>query len=199
MAANSYATLSDVELLGQIALKNRDALEAFYEKYSGPVYSLAMQMLRDQGAAQEVTQDTFFKVWQKGSTYRPDRGKATAWLFSIAHHRVIDEVRRRKRHQEARSGRDVETVDHPSDESTDPTKYATLQMERGRLKDALSYLRPEQREVVVLAYYGGLTHSEIATKLEQPLGTVKTRMRLGLKKLREVLGTQDQEWAEYGL
>jgi len=146
-----------------------------------------------------VTQDTFFNVWRRASSYRQSRGKVTAWLFSIGHHQIIDEVRRRKRREQTQVYHDVDLINQPSDDTNDPMKFANRQMQRGMLSKALSALRSEQREIVVLAYYGGLTHSEIANKLGQPLGTVKTRMRLGLKKLREVLGPQAREWTEHGL
>lgn len=191
-----YAALSDQELLSLIVEQKREALEALYDRFSGAVFSLATHMLRDPGAAEEVTQDAFFKVWRRASSYRSDRGKVTAWLFSIAHHRVIDEVRRRKRREQTHVSQDVELLDRPADDSSDPARYAMLQMKRGELKEALNVLRPEQREIVLLAYYGGLTHSEIANRLQQPLGTVKTRMRLALKKLRVVLGPQAREWAD---
>jgi len=173
--------------------QDREALEALYARYSGPVFSLAMQMLRDAGAAEEVTQDAFFNVWRRASSYRSDRGKVTAWLFSIAHHRVIDEVRRRKRREQAHSSQDVGLLSCLADDSGDPERFAIGRMRRSEIKEALSGLRPEQRDVVILAYYGGLTHSEIAKKLDQPLGTVKTRMRLALKKLRDLTGPQAQE------
>ena len=191
--------LSDGDLVRLIAWQSREALEGLYDRYSGAVYSLAVYMLQDAGAAEEVTQDTFFKVWRKGSSYNPERGKVTSWLFSIAHHRVIDEVRRRRRRDRNQVFQDVDLIDRPADDSSDPTRYAMVQMRRSRIKDALSALRPEQREVVVLAYYGGLTHSEMAKRLELPLGTVKTRMRLALKKLKEVLEPRVRELMDYGL
>jgi RNA polymerase sigma-70 factor (ECF subfamily) len=174
-------------------------LEGLYDRYSGAVYSLAVYMLQDAGAAEEVMQDTFFKVWRKGSSYNPERGKVTSWLFSIAHHRVIDEVRRRRRRDRNQVFQDVDLIDQPADDSSDPTRYAMVQMRRSRIKTALSALRPEQREVVVLAYYGGLTHSEMAKRLGLPLGTVKTRMRLALRKLKEVLESRVRELMDYGL
>jgi RNA polymerase sigma-70 factor (ECF subfamily) len=191
--------LSDEELISLVVEKSREALEILYNRYSGAVYSLAMHMLRDVGAAEEVTQDSFFNVWRRGASYRSDRGKVTSWLFSIAHHRVIDELRRRRRREQLQVAKDVDTIQKADEKSPDPTKYATQQMQKTKIAEALTELRPEQRDVVVLAYYGGLTHSEIAKKLEQPLGTVKTRMRLALKKLREVMGSQAREWLEYGL
>ena len=195
-----YSTLSDLELIELIARKDRDALETLYGKFSGAVFSLAVHMLRDHTAAEEVTQDAFFNVWRRASSYRSEKGKVTTWLFSIAHHRMIDELRRRRRREQLTVTQDLELISQPEDDAGDPAKYAMFQMRRSEMTEALSALRPEQREVVVLAYYGGLTHSEIAKKLNQPLGTVKTRMRLALKKLRDVLGPQaKREWAEHGL
>ena len=194
-----YSEFSDEELLQRVAERDREALSALYQKFSGAVYSLAVHMLRDSGAAEEVTQDAFFNVWRRATSYRRDRGKVTTWLFSIAHNRMIDELRRRRRRDQVHVYQDMETADRPADDAGDPSSYAIFQMRRSEIKEALSTLRPEQREVVVLAYYGGLTHSEIAAKLDQPLGTVKTRMRLALKKLRDVLKSQAQEWAEHGL
>ena len=194
----SYEGLDDGELLSMIQQQDRGALEALYDKYGGAVYSLAMRMLSDTGAAQEVTQDTFFNVWRRASSYHSQRGKVTSWLFSIAHHRTIDELRRRRRVQsQVQDG--VDLTNKPSEGADDPVAYATAQYERSQLKDALHTLRVEQREVVELAYFGGLTHSEIAKHLDQPLGTVKTRMRLGLRKLREALGPHVQESAGHGL
>ncbi|MCH8310972.1 MAG: sigma-70 family RNA polymerase sigma factor [Chloroflexi bacterium] len=195
----NYEELEDRQLLESIADKDRAALEALYTRYSGPVYSLAMHLLRDPGASEEVTQDTFFNVWRRGSSYKSDRGSVTAWLFSIAHHRTIDELRKRRRDQ-TRIQHGVDMSQRPTESrSDDPMEYTTAQYEASRLKTALTILRPEQREVVVLAYFGGFTHSEIARKLDQPLGTVKTRMRLAIKKLRGVIGSTRQESAEYGL
>ena len=194
----SYEDLDDNQLLSMVQQRDRGALEALYDRYGGAVYSLAMRMLSDSGAAQEVTQDTFFNVWRRASSYHSQRGKVTSWLFSIAHHRTIDELRRRRRDQ-SQVQHGVDLTNKPSDGADDPVAYATAQYERSQLKDALHTLRVEQREVVVLAYFGGLTHSEIAKHLEQPLGTVKTRMRLGLRKMREALGPQVQESADHGL
>ena len=188
----------DGALLALIVRRDREALEALYDRYGNAVFSLSMRMLRDSGASEEVTQDVFFNVWRRASGYHAGRGSVTAWLFSIAHHRTIDELRRRRRRQtQVHEG--IDPADLPADDSNDPMEYATSQFEYGQVKDALHSLRPEQREVVMLAYFGGLTHSEIAAKLRQPLGTVKTRMRLALKKLREMLGPQIRESADHGL
>ena len=195
----SYEQHDDEQLLVLITQRERPALEALYERYSGAVYSLAMHLLRDVGAAEEVTQDVFFNVWRRGESYKSQRGSLKAWLFSIAHHRTIDELRKRKRQQnQLQYGVDL-TNKPSSGRGDDPVAYTNTRFERSQLDEALHTLRPEQREVVELAYFGGLTHSEIANKLGQPLGTVKTRMRLALKKLRGIIGPQVQESAGHGL
>ena len=199
LRGEDYHALSDAELIDLIVRRDRDALEVVYSRYSGPVYSLAMHILRDAGAAEEAVQDAFFNLWRRASSYRSNRGKVAAWLFSIAHHRVIDELRRRQRRERVQVIQDVEPSLQPDKNSPDPTKYAHQQMQRAKIKEALTALPREQRDVVVLAYFGGLTHTEIAKRLEQPLGTVKTRMRLALRKLRIVIGPQGREWVEHGL
>ena len=199
VSAMDYEHAEDRQLIEAICSSDRAALEALYARYSGPVYSLAMHMLRDAGAAEEVAQDTFFNIWRRANSYKAPRGSVTSWLFSIAHNRTIDELRKRKRdYNRIRHGVDLTNKATESREH-DPTEYVTSQFEGIRLKDALTTLRPEQREVVVLAYFGGLTHSEISRHLDQPLGTVKTRMRLAIKKLRNVLEPQIQESAERGV
>ncbi len=177
-------------MLGLIAGRSRDALTEFYARHSGAVYSLALRMLRDPGAAEEVAQDAFMSVWRRADSYRGNRGSPTSWLLSIAHHRAIDEIRRRSRRDRHASTREVETVDVPSDESTDPVRYAAARGDRDAIDEALGTLRPEQRAVVELAYFGGLTHTEIAERLGQPLGTVKTRMRLAIRGLREAISPE---------
>jgi RNA polymerase sigma-70 factor (ECF subfamily) len=188
----------DKRLMELIVQQDLDALGTLYNRYSNGVYALAMQMLKDSGAAEEVVQDAFHNVWRRAASYHPDRGKVTSWLFSIAHHRAIDEIRRRRRDREhVQHGVDI--ANRPSEGRGDPVEYTALSLEGRRIKEALNVLRKEQREIVMLAYYGGFTHSEIAAKLDQPLGTVKTRMRLALKKLREVLGPQPQEGVKHGM
>ena len=197
--AMNYEEADDKILMECISNGDKNALESLYSRYSRPVYSLSIHMLRDPTAAEEVTQDTFFNVWRRAGSYKPNRGKVTSWLFSIAHNRTIDELRKRRREYN-RVQYDVDLSNRPTESrSDDPTEYVSIQFEGTRLKSALMTLRPEQRDVVVLAYFGGLTHSEISRELDQPLGTVKTRMRLAMKKLREVLEPQIRESVEHGL
>ena len=189
---------SNDELLALIVERDRDALEGLYDRYSRAIYSLAMNLLRDSGAAEEVTQDVFFNVWRRAPSYNSRRGTVPAWLFSIAHHRTIDELRRKKR-DNARTQAGFDLARMESGSGDDPLDYANTRFQRGKIDDALQSLRPEQREVVLLAYFGGLTQSEIASRLGHPLGTVKTRMRLALRKLREVMGSEMRGSADHGL
>ena len=188
--------LEDEKLLHLIANGDRSALEALYDRYAGGIYSLAHHMLQERGAAEEVTQDTFFNIWRRASSYNVKRGKVSGWLFSIGHHRIIDELRKRRRQESMIYVPDVEAVHRQEDESADLNEYVEQQVQGSRIRKALETLRPELKSVVVLAYYGGLTQSEIARKLNQPLGTVKTRMRLALKALRETLGPQARKWLD---
>lgn len=185
----NYLEMSDLELLAFIGRSDRDALAALYDRYGRRVFSLAARILSDPVASEEITQDVFLSIWRRGGSYSPDKGKFTTWLFSIAHNRTIDELRRRKRDRN-RDNDDVE--EHLDIISADisPDDSAVAQSEYSRVRGALALLPPEQRTVVELAYFRGLTQAEIAVMTGQPLGTVKTRMRLALKKLRDALGSR---------
>jgi len=184
----NYQERSDLELLALIGRSDKDALAALYERYGRRVFSLAVRILSDSVTSEEVTQDVFLSIWRRGASYSPDKGKFTTWLFSIAHNRTIDELRRRRRDLN-RGSDDVE--EHLDIVSADisPDDSAVAQSEYAMVREALKALPPEQRQVVELAYFRGLTQAEIAEKMGQPLGTVKTRMRLALKKLRDALGS----------
>ena len=197
--AVNYEEVEDKVLMECISKGDKSALESLYARYSRQVYSLSIHMLRDPTAAEEVTQDTFFNVWRRAGSYKSNRGKVSSWLFSVAHNRTIDELRKRRREYN-KVQYDVDLTNRPTESrADDPAEYASVQFEGARIKSALMTLRPEQRDVVTLAYFGGLTHSEISKELNQPLGTVKTRMRLAMKKLRKVLEPQIRESAEHGL
>ncbi len=177
----------DHELIEKVALRDKDALEALYVRYATPVYSLAMYMLKQEALSQEVTQEIFLNIWLRASSYKPDRGHPRAWIMSVAHHKIVDVIRSRRR-----------TIAH-----TDPGGYETLELlpsgqastedevvqnlERERIFKAMTGLPPTQREVIFLAYFEGYSQSEMAQKLDQPLGTIKTRVRLAMQKLRAVL------------
>jgi RNA polymerase sigma-70 factor (ECF subfamily) len=175
----------DGVLLQRIGAGDSDALLALHQRYANLVYSMAWRVLQDVGLAQEVTQDVFMKLWQRSQRYDPARGRLSAWLLSVTRFAAIDRLRQ--------EGRQPAAVDLPGDDSEKQTSLERLlttdhaSWERGQhLRLLLGHLPPEQRQVVELAYFGGLTHSELAEHLDLPLGTVKGRLRLGLERLRSL-------------
>ena len=188
-----YQVLEDQELLYRIATGENDALEAVYDRYSSAVYSLARYMLRSEAVAEEATQEVFLNIWLKASSYNSTRGQPKSWIMSVAHHKIIDIIRSRKRAAAVTDPKEYETLDLlPSgQEATEVSVERNLEGERVRM--ALEKLPSAQQEVIVLSYFGGLSQSEIAEKLNQPLGTVKTRARLAMQKLREELRQDDEE------
>jgi RNA polymerase sigma-70 factor (ECF subfamily) len=185
----NYQEISDLELLDCISSKDRDALAELYDRYGRRVFALAARILNDPNSSEEVTQDVFLSVWRRGSSYSAHKGKFTTWLFSIAHNRTIDELRKRRRDRN-RQNDDIEDHLHIESPEISPLDSAVAQSEYAKVRDAMADLPVEQREVVELSYYRGLTQAEIAEKTGQPLGTVKTRMRLALKKLRNSLSSE---------
>lgn len=186
-----YAHLEDEALVGRVVAGEEAALEALYDRYGRRVYSLALTMLHDPGAAEEVTQEVFLSVWRRAASYRKERGRLATWILSIAHHRAVDALRSRRRRTQQDEPMDERMERSFADVLTEsPDNAAVLQEEGHYVRQALQELPPEQKKVLVLAYYHGLTQGEIAQKLGHPLGTVKTRMRLGIHKLRHGLEEQ---------
>ena len=185
----NYQGLTDLELLEHISNQDRNALATLYERFGRRVFSLAVRILSDSVSAEEVTQDVFMSVWRRGATYVSKKGKFTTWLFSIAHNRTIDELRKRRRDL-SRTNDDID--DHLNLKSGDvsPADATVAQSEYAKIRAAMEDLPEEQKNVVELSYFKGLTQTEIAEKTGQPLGTVKTRMRLALKKLRKALSAE---------
>jgi RNA polymerase sigma-70 factor, ECF subfamily len=184
-----YQGLEDLELLAKIGEQDREALAALYDRYGRRVFALSVRILNDPISAEEVAQDVFMSVWRRGASYTTKKGKFTTWLFSIAHNRTIDELRKRRRDR-SRENDNIE--DHYDLKSGDvsPADAAVAQSEYAKIREAMEDLPEEQRNVVELSYFKGLTQTEISTKTGQPLGTVKTRMRLALKKLRQALSAE---------
>ncbi len=179
---------TDEQLMAQVQRGHQSAMNALYERYSSRVYGMAMQKLAEPAEAEDATHDVFVSLWQKSSTFRPDRGNVSSWLLAIAHNQIIDRLRRKRRMAEAYR---VVALDPTSvaESGTDDPQAATEQGEAAqRVRRALEVLPPEQHEVVTLSYYHGFSGSQIADRLELPLGTVKGRMRLAMGKLREELG-----------
>jgi RNA polymerase sigma-70 factor (ECF subfamily) len=182
-----YSTLDDETLIGLIAHVHTDALSELYDRYNRLVFSLALNAVGDQATAEEITLDVFTQIWEKASTYRADRAKVSTWLTSITRYRSIDELRRQGSRPEQHSVSWAEVSPATEPRVNGPEEAAELSMQRQRVRAAVAQLPEEQRQVLGLAYFQGYTHREIAEMLEQPLGTVKTRIRLAMQKLRPML------------
>ena len=181
--------MTGAALIRRMAEGDRDAFKNFYDLYARQVYPLILRIVRDAADAADVLQEVFWESWQSAPGYDPGRGSPEAWIFTRARTRAIDRVRAVRRRGE--------TFVAPVDErvaaaAPDPGGDAAARVgNRDLVLGALGRLPEAQREALALAYYGGLTQTEIAERLKQPLGTVKTRIRLGLERLRAVLeGTQ---------
>ena len=175
---------SEPELMSRICNGDTTALSELYDLYGSRVYSLAAAILSDDMRAQEVTQDTFMKVWQNARQYRHDEGRFGSWLLTITRRLAID----RLRHEYRRSGKSTSM-----DDDTFPEIRDTSQDDDARwreLRYMMDELPVEQREIILLSYYRGMSQSEIASHLDIPIGTVKTRLRLGMEKLRLVFARQ---------
>lgn len=179
---------NDEALLARVAEADAAAFEALYARYSRPAYSVAFGMLRDAVRAQEVTQDVFLAIWRGAREFDPARGSARTWILSVAHHKSVDAVRRSRRNPTVPLS-DTMTGD------VDVIEEAQARVDAGHVRRALEALSVEQRAALVLAYYGGYTQQEIAQRLGVPLGTIKTRMRDGLLRLRTVLPAATPETA----
>ncbi len=173
-------------LLRKIAFRDAQALSDLYDVHSGAIYSLALRILRNQNSAEVVVQHTFVSVWEKAERYDPKLASVSTWLFAIARNLAIDEWRKESRSREVSLAEEIpEAVD--SSEQKNPLSKAIRGQRREIVLQALSEIPEEQKQAIYLAYYDGLSHRQIAETLEEPLGTVKTRIQLGLEKLRRRL------------
>ena len=177
-----FSSLQDDALIHLIARKQVDALGELYDRYNRLVFSLAFYMVGDRAAAEEITQDAFTRIWEQAATYRPERAKVKTWLVTIARNRTIDELRRRKARPSLVLLEEVWQVSVNNLEETVDGRAQSVQV-----RAALSELPIEQQQVLVMAYFGGYSQSEISVELALPLGTVKTRIRLAMQKLRQTL------------
>jgi RNA polymerase sigma-70 factor (ECF subfamily) len=185
MAMISAAT--DEQLVARAAAQDADALSALYDRHRATLFSMALRILRDRAEAEEVLGDVFLQAWRQSASYEPARGSVAGWLVNLCRSRAIDRVRARGRRAagEESLAREEEARAGAPD---GPLESAVGEQRRRRVLEALSALGPEQRRALEMAYYGGLSHSEIAAELGQPLGTVKTRIRQAILVLRDRLG-----------
>lgn len=195
-----YSNLDDADLLKIISEPGEgdasgihldDAIGELYDRFGRLVYSIAVRMVRDQAAAEEITQDVFLRACQKADSYKPGIAGAGSWMAGIARHRAIDELRRRSVRPENNC------IDWPEDIGADfipgmpamddPEKGAEEHLESRALRDLIQTLPREQRRAIGLAYFGGYSQVEIAALLDEPLGTIKSRIRAGLRRLRDLM------------
>jgi len=180
--------LADADLIGRAASGDARALEVLYERYSRVVYSFGLRIVADPQLAEELLQEVFFRAWQQGGAYSASRGSFVTWLLSITHNMAIDEVRKRNRRPRRADSDDPEAVlAAVPDEGITVEDEVWLGALRDTIAGALDTLPPNQRIAIEMAYFRGLTQREIAEQLGEPLGTIKTRMRLGIQKLRDQL------------
>ena len=172
-------------LIMRVATGDQLAMTSLYDTSSRVLFGLLLRILNEHALAEEVLLDVYLQVWQQASSYDELRGSPMAWMLTIARSRAIDRLRSGR--QESLLRESFEEFEENVRSDTDVEETAALAEEHGKVREALETLPVEQREVIELAYYGGLSHSEIALQLEQPLGTVKTRIRLGMMKLRDLL------------
>jgi RNA polymerase sigma-70 factor (ECF subfamily) len=187
LSVGDYADLQDNELLGALQAGDLHAFEELFRRYSHLVYSTCVRVLEDAQAAEDMTQEVFLRLWRRPELYDPERGRFLSWLLSVTRNRAIDELRSRGRRRAHETQSEMENDSDEPTASDDPLMAAELADQRMALRSALAELPEEQRKAIELAYFGGLTHLEISVLLRQPLGTVKTRIRLGMRKLRVAL------------
>jgi RNA polymerase sigma-70 factor (ECF subfamily) len=193
----NYASTEDAQLLSLVATGNCDALEALYDRYVRACYGVALRTVGDPGLAEEVVQDVFIKVWTAPHSYVPERGKFSTWLLKLVHNRAIDQLRHEKRVMpagyldfDASDDDDMggtAPADTVPDESITPFEAAWRRETSKVVRKALGLLSAPQREVISLAYFGGLSQREVALHLGVPLGTIKTRTQRALLHMRDLL------------
>ena len=177
----------DATLVMLVARGDAPALEELYKRYSHSVYGMAFSLLRDQSTAEDVSQEVFVALWRRAGRFDPERGIFRHWFLHLAHNRVIDEIRKRKRVSLHSADKTPEDVEYQLESPANTADQAITAVMFGSAAEALKALPEAQRTAVVMAYLEGATQQEIATRTGVPLGTVKTRLRLGLIKLREQL------------
>ena len=182
---------TDEALMERMARQEQEALSTLYDRHRSVVFSLALRILRDRAEAEEVLTDVFFQSWKSAGGFDPLRGSVVGWLITLCRSRAIDRLRARGRRDASLAALAADPLQAVSPGAgTGPEESTEIRHRSARVLAAMGALSTEQRGALELAYYSGLSHSEIAEKLGEPLGTVKTRIRQGLLALRESLGSQ---------
>jgi RNA polymerase sigma factor (sigma-70 family) len=187
----AYRSLEDGQLVQLVAEKDDGALEALYDRYGKVAYSLARRILTDESLAQDVVQEVFLSLWRNASRFDAGRGTVATYLLSMTHHRAVDVVRREENLRRRRTSDEV--LEFEPDPAPGVEATAEAAERRTEVRAALAQLPPAQREALALAYFGGYTQREVASLVGVPLGTVKTRMAAGMRKLKEALQDAGRE------
>jgi RNA polymerase sigma-70 factor (ECF subfamily) len=182
---------TDATLIERVAQGDEDALAALYGRYGKTAYGLALRILRDRHLAEDATQDAFLALWRSARTFDPQRASPSTWIHVLVHRRAVDLVRR----QERRRACDLAELP-AADDGPGPEEIALAWDASARVREALAALSPAQRQIVELAYYGGLTQTEISARLGVPVGTVKSRTFAALSRLAERLAESDSIGAQ---
>jgi len=190
--ARDLAHLSDEALVALAARADDGALAELFERFGHVAYGLALRVVRDPALAEDAVQEAFLTVWRSAARFVPERAKASTWILTLVHRRAVDVVRR----EQPRRAEPIEAAPQASARATEDEAW--LRLQRARVQEALRQLPDQQREALELAYYGGFTQSELADRLGEPLGTIKSRMFAGLARLRELLetGGDEERWNE---
>jgi RNA polymerase sigma-70 factor, ECF subfamily len=183
-----YLVLADEDLISMVEAADADAFATLYDRHSHAAFSLAYRMMGERQAAEDLAQDAFLKVWRSASSYRAERGSVRTWILSIVHNRGIDQIRS---HASRRRTQDKIEASTPRSQPSEAFAQTWRNSQRDQIREALDTLPPEQLKILELAYFSGYTHVEISELLRLPLGTVKGRMRLGLKKIRDYFESRD--------
>jgi RNA polymerase sigma-70 factor, ECF subfamily len=183
-----YLLLGDEDLISLVEANDAQAFAVLYDRHSRAAYSLAYRMMGKRQAAEDLVQDAFLKVWRAAGSYRAERGSVRTWLLSIVHNRGIDQLRSLASH---RRTQDRIEASAPKSQPSEAFAESWRNSQSEQVREALKTLPPEQLKILELAYFSGYTHVEIAKLLGLPLGTVKGRMRLGLKKVRDYFDSRD--------
>ena len=184
--ARDLAHLSDEALVALVSRSDESALAELYDRIGGTAYGLAYRVLRDEALAEDAVQEAFLGLWRSAGSFVPERAKASTWILTLVHRRAVDVVRREQR----RRTEPLEAAPEPAEGSAE--EAAWLRLDRERVQAAVAQLPDQQREAIELAYYGGYTQSELADRLGQPVGTIKSRMFAGLARLRELLDDETE-------
>jgi RNA polymerase sigma-70 factor, ECF subfamily len=187
--AGMYDDRTDNELMTMISAGESEAFEMLYSRYAANIYQTVLRVVEDRALAEDLVQEVFWRVWRRSSRFAAERGQVAAWLHAMARNVGLDELRRlRARPVLIRAEVEQSRMRELADDQADVVASAIKQEQRHLIVSALQQLPIEQRQVIELSYFGGRTYKEIAAALNHPLGTVKTRARLGLQKLRQALG-----------